>query len=69
MAAFESSVVAGGERIILEQQLANIVGNMCSSVIIHEALRTRTSESLSSDASFLQVKKVSINFFEVKDFL
>uniref|UniRef100_A0A1B6CNV0 non-specific serine/threonine protein kinase n=1 Tax=Clastoptera arizonana TaxID=38151 RepID=A0A1B6CNV0_9HEMI len=55
MCAFETSVCINNEQLLLEQRMATMVGNMCNSVIQHEALRTRTSEALTNDTAFLQI--------------
>ena len=58
MAAFESAVGTRSERLNIEQRLSTLVGNTCNALLHHEALRTRTSEGLAHDTTFLQV----INF-------
>ncbi|KAJ8877158.1 hypothetical protein PR048_021611 [Dryococelus australis] len=55
MAAFETAVAVRAERLNLDQSLAAVVGNTCTTVLHHEALRTRTSEALAHDTAFLQV--------------
>lgn len=56
MSAFDTSVTNNNEQLSLDQQLASLVANLCNSVLHHEALRTRTSEALNNDATFLQVQ-------------
>ncbi|XP_044735996.1 serine/threonine-protein kinase SMG1 isoform X2 [Chrysoperla carnea] len=53
MAAFECAVNIREDRLTLEQKLALQVGNTCSALLHHEALRTRTSEGMSHDAAFI----------------
>nr|CAD7257208.1 unnamed protein product [Timema shepardi] len=55
MAAFDTSVSVRAERLNLEQGLAALVGNTCTALLHHEALRTRTSEALAHDTAFLQL--------------
>ncbi|XP_039285302.1 serine/threonine-protein kinase SMG1-like [Nilaparvata lugens] len=55
LSAFHACVTASDERVVAEQQLASVVGGLCSTVLMHEALRTRTSEALTNDANFIQL--------------
>ncbi|RZF45435.1 hypothetical protein LSTR_LSTR014983, partial [Laodelphax striatellus] len=55
LSAFHACVTASDERVLVEQQLASLVGGVCSTVLMHEALRTRTSEALANDAAFIQL--------------
>lgn len=55
LAAFEASVDRSTDCLTTEQRLAAVVGNTCSALLHHEALRTRTPEATNQDALFLQV--------------
>ncbi|KAK7788245.1 hypothetical protein R5R35_001254 [Gryllus longicercus] len=55
MAAFECALQKRTTRLGLEQRLAAVVGNTCNAILHHEALRTRTSEAIANDTSFMQM--------------
>lgn len=57
MAAFDNAVLTSCEKLTRQHNLAAIVVNTCNSILHYEALRTRTSESISNDANFLKLTK------------
>lgn len=57
MSAFDNAVVASCEKLTRQNNLASVVISACSSILHYEALRTRTSESLNSDANLIKLVK------------
>lgn len=55
MCAFETAVKNNNEQLIMEQQLAALVSNLCNSVLLYEVMRTRTTDAVANDAAFVQV--------------
>lgn len=55
MCAFETAVKNNNEQLIMEQQLAALVANLCNSVLLYEVMRTRTTDAVANDAAFVQV--------------
>ncbi|KAK0173761.1 hypothetical protein PV328_006909 [Microctonus aethiopoides] len=57
MAAFDNAVLASNEKLTHQRNLALIVGSTCNSILHYEALRTKTSESITHDANFMKLMK------------
>lgn len=57
MAAFDNAVLTSCEKLTRQHNLAAVVMNTCNSILHYEALRTRTSESVSNDANFIKLTK------------
>lgn len=55
MCAFETAVKNNNEQLIMEQQLAALVSNLCNSVLLYEVMRTRTTDAVANDSAFVQV--------------
>uniref|UniRef100_A0A8D9A0V0 non-specific serine/threonine protein kinase n=1 Tax=Cacopsylla melanoneura TaxID=428564 RepID=A0A8D9A0V0_9HEMI len=53
--AFEDVVRSEKDKLSEELKLGSTLNGICHSILQHEALRTRTSEALSNDVSFLQL--------------
>lgn len=67
--AFEDVVNAERDKLTEELRVGSTLSGICHSILQHEALRTRTSEALSNDASFLQVKKKKLCQFVMDYFV
>ena len=57
MSAFGNAVLTSCEKLTRQHNLAALVVNTCNSILHYEALRTRTSESVSNDANFRKLIK------------
>ncbi|KZC05708.1 Serine/threonine-protein kinase SMG1 [Dufourea novaeangliae] len=57
MSAFDNAVLASCEKLTRQHTLATSVVNTCNSILHYEALRTRTSESVTHDANFVKLVK------------
>ncbi|XP_043258587.1 serine/threonine-protein kinase SMG1 isoform X3 [Colletes gigas] len=57
MSAFDNAVLSSCEKLTRQQNLASSVVNTCNSILHYEALRTRTSESVTHDANFAKLVK------------
>ncbi|KOC68709.1 Serine/threonine-protein kinase SMG1 [Habropoda laboriosa] len=57
MSAFDNAVVSSCEKLTRQHNLATSVINTCNSILHYEALRTRTSESLTHDTNFVKLIK------------
>lgn len=57
LASFECTVNIKDDRLNVEQNLAVTVGNTCSTILLHEALRTRTPEAITHDSHFIGLVK------------
>lgn len=57
MAAFDNAVATSWEKLTRQHNLAAVVVNTCNSILHYEALRTRTSESVSNDSGFMTLIK------------
>ncbi|GLG95063.1 Serine/threonine-protein kinase Smg1 [Gryllus bimaculatus] len=55
MTTFDSEWQKRTSRFSMLQNLATVVSSTCNAILHHEALRTRTSEAIANDASFLQM--------------
>lgn len=57
MSAFDNAVLTSCEKLTRQHNLAAMVVNTCNSILHYEALRTRTSESVTSDTNFIKLVK------------
>lgn len=57
MAAFDNAVLMSCEKLAHQHNLATIISTTCNSILHYEALRTRTSESVTNDANFIKLVK------------
>lgn len=57
MSAFDNAVLSSCEKLTRQHNLAAMVINTCNSILHYEALRTRTSESVTHDANFVKLTK------------
>lgn len=57
MSAFDNAVLTSCEKLTRQHNLAAMIVNTCNSLLHYEALRTRTSESVSSDGNFIKLVK------------
>ncbi|XP_026671607.1 serine/threonine-protein kinase SMG1 [Ceratina calcarata] len=57
MSAFDNAVLSSCEKLTRQHNLATNVINTCNSILHYEALRTRTSESLTHDTNFVKLIK------------
>ncbi|XP_014477330.1 PREDICTED: serine/threonine-protein kinase SMG1 isoform X2 [Dinoponera quadriceps] len=57
MSAFDNAVLSSCEKLTRQHNLAAMVVNTCNSILHYEALRTRTSESVTHDANFVKLTK------------
>lgn len=57
MSAFDNAVLSSCEKLTRQHNLATNVINTCNSILHYEALRTRTSESVTHDANFVKLIK------------
>lgn len=57
MSAFDNAVLLSCEKLTRQHNLAAMVVNMCNSILHYEALRTRTSESVTHDANLVKLIK------------
>ncbi|XP_015595300.1 serine/threonine-protein kinase SMG1 [Cephus cinctus] len=57
MSAFDNAVATSCEKLTRQHNLAAIVINTCNAILHYEALRTRTSESVTNDTNFLKLLK------------
>lgn len=57
MASFECAVNIKEDRLNVEQKLAVTIGGTCNTILLHEALRTRTPEAITHDSHFINVVK------------
>ncbi|CAK9817618.1 Serine/threonine-protein kinase SMG1 [Anthophora quadrimaculata] len=57
MSAFDNAVLSSCEKLTRQHNLATSVINTCNSILHYEALRTRTSESLTHDTNFVKLIK------------
>lgn len=57
MASFECAVNIREDRLNVEQKLAVTIGNTCNTILLHEALRTRTPEAVTHDSHFINLVK------------
>lgn len=55
MSAFDNAVLTSCEKLTRQHNLATMVVNTCNSILHYEALRTRTSESVTNDANFIKL--------------
>lgn len=55
MSAFDNAVLSSCEKLTRQHNLAAMVVNTCNSILHYEALRTRTSESVTHDANFVKL--------------
>ncbi|XP_063980993.1 serine/threonine-protein kinase SMG1 [Diachasmimorpha longicaudata] len=55
MAAFGNAVLSSNDRLSHQRSLAISVANTCNSILHYEALRTKTSESITTDAHFVKL--------------
>ncbi|XP_034180761.2 serine/threonine-protein kinase Smg1 isoform X1 [Osmia lignaria lignaria] len=57
MSAFDNAVLASCEKLTRQHNLATSVISTCNSILHYEALRTRTSESVTHDTNFVKLVK------------
>lgn len=57
MSAFDNAVLSSCEKLTRQHNLATSVINTCNSILHYEALRTRTSESVTHDTNFVKLIK------------
>lgn len=57
MSAFDNAVLLSCEKLTRQHNLASSVINTCNSILHYEALRTRTSESVTHDTNFVKLIK------------
>ncbi|XP_046606357.1 serine/threonine-protein kinase SMG1 isoform X1 [Neodiprion virginianus] len=57
MAAFDNAVATSWDKLTRQHNLAAVVVNTSNSILHYEALRTRTSESVSNDSNFMTLIK------------
>ncbi|XP_044575793.1 serine/threonine-protein kinase SMG1 isoform X2 [Cotesia glomerata] len=57
MAAFDNAVQSSNEKLTRQQNLALIITTTCNSILHYEALRTKTSESVTHDGNFMKLIK------------
>lgn len=57
MSAFDNAVLTSCEKLTRQHNQAAMVVNTCNSILHYEALRTRTSESMTHDANFVKLTK------------
>ncbi|XP_015127883.1 serine/threonine-protein kinase SMG1 [Diachasma alloeum] len=57
MAAFGNAVLSSNDKLSHQRSLAISVANTCNSILHYEALRTKTSESMTNDANFVKLIK------------
>ncbi|XP_031845911.1 serine/threonine-protein kinase Smg1 isoform X3 [Nomia melanderi] len=57
MSAFDNAVLSSCEKLTRQHSLATSVVNTCNSILHYEALRTRTSESVTHDTNFVKLVK------------
>lgn len=57
MSAFDNAVLSSCEKLTRQHNLATNVINTCNSILHYEALRTRTSESVTHDTNFVKLIK------------
>ena len=57
MSAFDNAVLTSCEKLTQQHNLSAIIVNTCNSILHYEALRTRTSESITNDANFIKLVK------------
>lgn len=57
MSAFDNAVLSSCEKLTQQHNLATSVINTCNAILHYEALRTRTSESVTHDANFVKLVK------------
>ncbi|XP_076757575.1 serine/threonine-protein kinase Smg1 isoform X3 [Xylocopa sonorina] len=57
MSAFDNAVLSSCEKLTRQHNLAANVINTCNSILHYEALRTRTSESVTHDTNFVKLIK------------
>ncbi|KAG7209878.1 hypothetical protein KM043_011480 [Ampulex compressa] len=55
MSAFDNAVLSSCEKLTRQHNLASLVINTCNSLLHYEALRTRTSESVTHDGNFVKL--------------
>lgn len=57
MSAFDNAVLSACDKLTRQHNLAAMVVNTCNSILHYEALRTRTSESVTHDANLVKLIK------------
>lgn len=57
MSAFDNAVLSSCDKLTRQHNLAVMVVNTCNSILHYEALRTRTSESVTHDANLAKLIK------------
>lgn len=57
MSAFDNAVLSSCEKLTRQHNLAAMVVSTCNSILHYEALRTRTSESMTHDTNFVKLVK------------
>lgn len=57
MAAFDNAVLLSNEKLTRQRNLALIITSTCNSILHYEALRTKTSESITHDGNFMKLIK------------
>jgi len=57
MSAFDNAVLSSCEKLTRQHNLAAMVVSTCNSILHYEALRTRTSESITHDTNFVKLVK------------
>ncbi|XP_020295832.1 serine/threonine-protein kinase SMG1 isoform X3 [Pseudomyrmex gracilis] len=57
MSAFDNAVLSSCKKLSEQHNLAIMVVNTCNAILHYEALRTRTSESTTHDATFIKLIK------------
>ncbi|XP_011302537.1 serine/threonine-protein kinase SMG1 isoform X2 [Fopius arisanus] len=57
MAAFGNAVLSSNDKLSHQRSLAINVANTCNSILHYEALRTKTSESMTNDSNFAKLMK------------
>ncbi|KAG5310746.1 SMG1 kinase, partial [Acromyrmex insinuator] len=57
MSAFDNAVLSSCDKLTRQHNLAAMVVNTCNSILHYEALRTRTSESVTHDANLVKLIK------------
>ncbi|XP_011689275.1 PREDICTED: serine/threonine-protein kinase SMG1 [Wasmannia auropunctata] len=55
MSAFDNAVLSSSDKLTRQHNLAAMVVNTCNSILHYEALRTRTSESVTHDANLVKL--------------
>ncbi|XP_034948666.1 serine/threonine-protein kinase SMG1 isoform X2 [Chelonus insularis] len=57
MVAFNNAVLLSNEKLTRKQYLTSIITAICDSILHYEALRTKTSESITHDTNFIKLLK------------